>query len=145
MDYPSETSLCKVAPYPTDTPSPIFSEVGLLGGWGASVHRLSEMNNPSSNCALKLTDKVRRIPRLTRIIRLQCKNGHFCYKWMSRPGLKLGVRVSAFAFCTQIIFKLTIGIFMRKIISEVKYSIKSMIYQMLKFFKRIAYFIPRWS
>ena len=64
MDYPSETSLCKVAPYPTDTPSPIFSEVGLLGGWGASVHRLSEMNNPSSNCPLKLTDKDRRIVQL---------------------------------------------------------------------------------
>ena len=30
---------------------------------------------------------------------------------------------------------------MRKIILEVEYFIKSMIYQMLKFFKRIAYFI----
>ena len=26
IDYPSETSLCTVAPSPTDTPSPIFSE-----------------------------------------------------------------------------------------------------------------------
>ena len=26
MDYPSETSQCTVAPSPTDTPSPIFSE-----------------------------------------------------------------------------------------------------------------------
>ena len=26
MDYPSETSLCTVAPSPTDTPSPFFSE-----------------------------------------------------------------------------------------------------------------------
>ena len=26
MDYSSETSLCTVAPFPTDTPSPIFSE-----------------------------------------------------------------------------------------------------------------------
>ena len=60
MDYPSETSLSKVAPYPTDTPFPIFSKVGLWGG-GGSVHRLSEMNNPSSNCPLKSTDKVRRI------------------------------------------------------------------------------------
>ena len=34
---------------------------------------------------------------------------------------------------------------MRKIILEVKYFIKSMIYQMLKFFKWIAYYIPRWS
>ena len=24
MDYPSETSLCTVAPFPTDNPSPIF-------------------------------------------------------------------------------------------------------------------------
>ena len=52
---------------------------------------------------------------------------------MSRPGLKLSVRL----LFTQIIFKLTIGISMRKIISEVKYFIKSMIYQMLKFFKRM--------
>ena len=28
---------------------------------------------------------------------------------------------------------------------EVEYFLKSMIYQMLKFFKRIAYFIPGWS
>ena len=28
---------------------------------------------------------------------------------------------------------------------EVEYFIKRMIYQMLKFFKRIAYFMPRWS
>ena len=26
MDYPSETGLCTVALFPTDTPSPIFSE-----------------------------------------------------------------------------------------------------------------------
>ena len=26
MDYPSETGLCAVAHFPTDTPSPIFSE-----------------------------------------------------------------------------------------------------------------------
>ena len=32
---------------------------------------------------------------------------------------------------------------MRKIILEVEYVIKRMIYQLLKFFKRIAYFIPR--
>ena len=90
---------------PTDTPSPIFSE-----GRGAAVHRLSETDNPSSNCPSKLTDKVRRIvhsklkpfpfqfktfyllPRiikpitnLTWIIRLYCENGYFCYKWMSPP------------------------------------------------------------
>ena len=34
---------------------------------------------------------------------------------------------------------------MGKIILEVEYFIRSTIYQMLKFFKRTAYFIPRWS
>ena len=34
---------------------------------------------------------------------------------------------------------------MCKIILEVEYFIKSMIYQMLKVFKRIAYFIPSLS
>ena len=43
----------------------------------------------------------------------------------------------------QIIFKLTIDISMGKIILEVEYFIRSTIYQMLKFFKRTAYFIPR--
>ena len=50
------TSLCTVAPCPTDTPSPIF-----FWGEGAAVHRLSETDNPSSNCPSKLMDKVRRI------------------------------------------------------------------------------------
>ena len=43
-----------------------------------------------------------------------------------------------FCFFTKITFKLTIDICMRKIILEVEYFIKSMIYQMLKFFKRMA-------
>ena len=43
----------------------------------------------------------------------------------------------------KIFFKLTIDISMCKIILEVESFIKSMIYQMLNFFKRIAYFIPR--
>ena len=55
MDYPSETGLCTVAPSPTDA-SPIF-----FLREGAAVHRLSETDNPSSNCPSKLTDKVRRI------------------------------------------------------------------------------------
>ena len=55
---------------------------------------------------------------------------------MSRPGLELGVRVSSFAF-SQIICKLTIDISMWKIVLEAEYFIKSMIYQMLKFSKRI--------
>ena len=41
MDYPSETSLCTVATFSTDTPSPIFF------WWkGAVVHRLSGKDNP---------------------------------------------------------------------------------------------------
>ena len=47
-----------------------------------------------------------------------------------------------FCFFTKIIFKLTIDISMRKIILEMEYFIKSMIYQMLKFFKRIASVYP---
>ena len=56
-------------------------------------------------------------------------------------GLGLGVCVSAFAFSQR----LTIDISMCKIILEVKYFIKSMIYQTLKFLKRIACFILRLS
>ena len=36
MDYSSETSLCTVAPSPTDTPCPIFSEG--RGGWTQARH-----------------------------------------------------------------------------------------------------------
>ena len=46
-------------------------------------------------------------------------------------------------FFTKIIFKLTIDISMCKIILEVEYFVKSTIYQMLKFFKRIACFTCR--
>ena len=60
---------------------------------------------------------------------------------MSHSGLELGVRVSAqFCFFTKIIFKLNIDISMCEITLEVEYFITSMIYQMLKSFKRIAYF-----
>ena len=45
---------------------------------------------------------IKRITRLTRIIRLYCKNGHFCYKECASR-LELGVRVSAFSF-TQRLF-----------------------------------------
>ena len=57
MDYPSETSLCtRVAPFPTDTPSQIFSE-----GRGRLYIGYLERIITSSNCLWKLTDKVRRI------------------------------------------------------------------------------------
>ena len=60
----------------------------------------------------------------------------------------VGLLRDRFCFFTKIIFKLTIDISMSamcKIILEVKYFIKSMIYQMLEFLKRIACFILRWS
>ena len=63
---------------------------------------------------------------------------YFCYDWTSRSGHELGVRVSVFAF-TKILFKLTADISTRKTILEVEYF-KSMIYQKLKFFKKITYF-----
>ena len=50
MDYPSETSLCTIAPFPTDTPSPIFSE-----GRGRLYTGYLERIIPSSNCPSKLT------------------------------------------------------------------------------------------
>ena len=66
---------------------------------------------------------------------------------MSRPGLELGVRVSAFAFSqTKIIFKLTIDISKCKIVLEVEYFIKSMIYQYdlsnVKIFQKNSLFQP---
>ena len=51
---------------------------------------------------------------------------------MSRHGLELGVGRVWFCFFTKVIFKLTIDISMRKIILEVEYFVKIMIYQMLK-------------
>ena len=131
---------------PTDTPSPIFSE-----GRGWLYTGYLERIIPSSNCPSKLTDKV------TRIVHSKLKLFHFQVKkyylsdanhqtdnpsHTNNPSLmnvaprpwvgRLRVR---FCFFTKIIFKLTIDISMCKIILEVKYFIKSMIYQMLKFFK----------
>ena len=57
MDYPSETSLRTVALSPTDTRSPIF----FFRGGGSCTYRLSETDNPSSNCPSTLMDNVRRI------------------------------------------------------------------------------------
>ena len=50
------------------------------------------------------------------------------------PRPSVGRSRVCFCFFTKIIFKLTIDISMCKIILEVEYFIKSMIYQMLKFF-----------
>ena len=149
MDYPSETSLCTVAPSPTDTPSPIF-----FWGEGAAVHRLSEMDNPSSNCPSKLMDKARQIVHSKlKLFHFQIKtyylsdanhqkinpshtnNPCLVWKW---PLLQMNVAlrpwVGRWRVCCNllfhkdylIIFKLTIDISMCKIILEMKYFIKSM-------------------
>ena len=55
-DYPSETSLCTVAPFPKDTPLDFFSE-----GKGRLYTGYLKRIIPSSNCPSKLKDKVRRI------------------------------------------------------------------------------------
>ena len=160
MDFPSETSLCTVAPSPTDTPSPISSEVrGRL--YTGYLEWLIHLQTVRQNWRIKVrrivhSIKLRRITYLTRIIkritrhgtamiRLKRENVHFCCKWMPRPRLELSVRVSAFAF-SQRLFLYSLSTFLTsKIILEVEYFIKSMVYQMLKFYKRMAYFIPRWS
>ena len=64
---------------------------------------------------------------------------------MSRPGLELAFACLLLLFHKDYSVKLTIEISMCKIILEVEYFIKSMIYKMLKVLKRIAYFIPRCS
>ena len=55
-DYPSETSLCTAAPFPTDILLRFFSE-----GRGRLYTCYLERIIPSSNCPSKLKDKVRRI------------------------------------------------------------------------------------
>ena len=62
---------------------------------------------------------------------------------MSWPGLEFGRLRVRFCFFTKIILKLTIDISMCKIILEVKYFIKSLIYQMLNtIFEKNSFFHP---
>ena len=56
-DYPSEASLCIVAPLPTDNPSPIF-----FWGEGAAVHRLSGTDNPVFKSQADCSFKIKTIP-----------------------------------------------------------------------------------
>ena len=58
IDYPSETSLCTVAPSPTDIPSPFFFFFFFSEGRGRLYTGYLERIIPSSNCPSKLTDKV---------------------------------------------------------------------------------------
>ena len=158
-NYPSETSLCTVAPFPIDAPSPIFFSEGRGRLYTGYLKRII----PSSNCPSQLKDKVRRIVHSKlKLFHFQIKtyylsdanhqmdnlslvwNSHFCCNECRAPALSWAF-ACLLCFFTKIIFKLTIDISMCKIMLEVIYFIKSMIYQMLKLFKRIAYFIPRWS
>ena len=89
MDYPSETSLCTVAPFPTDTSSPIFSE-GSGRPYTGYLERIIHLQTVRRNWRIKsgglfiqnsnysifklrriiyLRRIIQRITRLTRIIR----------------------------------------------------------------------------
>ena len=148
---------------PTDTPSPIFSEgsgrpyTGYLEriihlqtvhrNWGIKSGGLFIQNSNYSIFKLRrityLMRIIKRITRLTRIIRLVKTAISVIMNVAALPWVgRLRVR---FCFFSKIIFKLTIDITICKIIFELKYLIKSVIYQMLKFLKRIACFITRWS
>ena len=161
MDHPSETSLCTVAPSPQTPLLRFFSE-----GRGRLYTGYLERIIPSSNCPSKLTDKVRRIVHSKlKLFHFQIKTYYLSdenyqtdnLSHADNPSLEVKTAISVYAsprsrvrrsgvcFCffTKIIFKLTVDISMCKIILEVEYFIKSMIFQMLEFFKRIAYLIPR--
>ena len=74
MDYLSKTSLCTVATFPIDTPSPIFSE-----GRGRLYTGYLERIIPSPNCPSKLTDKVRRIVHSKlKLFHFQIKTYYLC-------------------------------------------------------------------
>ena len=115
----SEISLWTVAPSPQTTLLRFF----LRGGGGGLYTGYLERILPSWNCPSKLTGKVRRIVHSKlKLFQFQIKKyylsdtnhqtdnpshtsntslvwtRHFCYKWMSRPGLELDVCVFAFAF-----------------------------------------------
>ena len=116
MDYPSETGLCKVVAFPRDTPSSIFLRRGV------SLHRLSEtISHEWSVSSMKTAISVIN----------ECRG----------PALSWALACLLLIFHKDS-FKLTIDISVRKIILEIEHFIKSMIYQMLKFFKRIASFYP---
>ena len=75
MDYPSETSLCTVAPSPQTPLLRFFSE-----GRGRLYTGYLERIIPSSNCPSKLTDKVRRIVHSKfKLFHFQIKTYHLSY------------------------------------------------------------------
>ena len=97
MDYPSETSLCTVAPSPQTPLLRFFSD-----GRGRPYTGYLERIIPSSNCPSKLTDKVRRIVHSKLKLfhfqikkyylsdanhQTECENGDFCYKECRAPAL----------------------------------------------------------
>ena len=143
---------------PTDTPSPIFSE-----GRGRLYTGYLEQMIPSSKVRRIVHSKLKLFHFQIKTYYLSDANHQtdnlshtnnpslvwkrpFLYVIMNvAPRPWVGRSRVCFCFFTKIVFKLTIDISKCKIILEVEYFIKSIIYQMLKFFKRIAYFIPRWS
>ena len=92
-------------------------------GDGAAVHRLSETDNPSSNCPSKLTDKVRRI------VHSKLKPFHFQIKRYYTHECRAAASSWAFA-CLLLTFLWAINIR-----SGIFYKKLSIIYQMLKFSK----------
>ena len=100
MDYPSETNLCTVAPSPADTTSSIFSE-GRGRLYIGYLKRIIWTNKLIVHSKLKpfhfqiktyyLSDKNYQTynPSHTNSPWKRNENGHFCYRWMSRPGLEL--------------------------------------------------------
>ena len=135
---------------PTDTPSPIFlrGRGRLYTGYleriipSSKVRRIADLKLKLFHFQIKtyyLSDANHQTdnPSHTNNPSLAVKTAISVIMRMSRPGLGLG-----FCFFSKIIFKLTIHISMCKIMLKVEYFIKSMIYQMLKSFKRIACFIP---
>ena len=129
---------------PIDTPSPIFSR-----GRGCLYTGYLERIIPSSkvkrivHSKLKLFHfKLRRITYLTRIVKRITRLTRIILNECRAPALSWAF-ACLFLLFHKDYFKLTIDISMFKIILEVEYCVKSMIYQMLNFIKRIAYFIPR--
>ena len=146
MDHPPETSLCADAPSPTDTPSPIFSywRRRLYTGYqkriihiqtvrqnwriksgGLFIQKLKPHRFETKTCCLSDANYQTDNPSQRESPVSRVKTAISVINECHALGLKYGVRVLNWLLAC-------------KIILEVEYFIKSMIYQMLKFFRRIA-------
>ena len=131
-------------PLPPDTPSSIFSE-GRGRLYIGYLKRIIWTDKLSVKVD-ELTDKVRGIVHSHELSVSSMKTAiSVINECRARPWVGRTRHSSRVCFCsfTKIIFKLTIDISVRKIILEMEYFIESMIYQMLKFFRRIASFYPK--